>query len=146
MSPAERQAARRQRLARQVADLQCVVADQQREIAALRRSLREDEEYQTTVQNIVGEGDIAAGLRDMRLQLLDGLHLATTTITAMRRIKGPMYEFAVGGKSMDRETRKVVFKELTEIDDAARVAYKSFVPEVDNPPPWTLGLYQWKQP
>lgn len=143
MSPAERQAARRQRTDSELAELRRTVAAQAREIDELRKAIDADENRKV-IRNIVGEMELAAGLHLMRLQLLAALALARTAQDSMRDIMAPMYQFAIGGKPMDRKTRKTVFAGISAIDEAARSAHKSLVPDPDNPPPWTRGTRYWK--
>ncbi len=143
MSPAERQAARRLRTDNELAALRHTVAEQAQEIETLRKAIDADENRKV-IRNVVGEMELAAGLHLMRVQLLAGLALASTAQDTVRDIKGPMYQFAIGGKPMDRETRKTVFAGISAIDEAARNASKALIPDPDSPPPWTLGARHWQ--
>jgi hypothetical protein len=147
MSPAERQAARRLRLGKEVAELQRTVEAQAREIEELRRMTTGDDETQMLIRNIlVGNEGGHAGLtlRLMRKQLLGALALVRRVEDAMERVKVEMYEFAIGGKSMNRETRKAVFAEICAIDEAARRARKSLLEGQDGPPAWARGERDWR--
>lgn len=137
MTAAERQAARRRRLMEEMMELRRTVEAQAREINELR-------EMQRLIRNIlVGEQGGDPDPPAYADTLLNASTLVRRVERAMARIKGPMNMFAIGGKKMNRETRRAVFAEICAIDEEARFAKRSLLLEEGNRPAWARGERDW---
>jgi hypothetical protein len=114
--------------------------------APVHSSGQSDDESRRLIRNILGSEDAAEAreaLKLMRRQLIATSLLVERVEQAMKFVNAEMHSFAIGGKAMDRETRRTVYSEICAINDSARLARKALMEVPTIPPPWARGEKDW---